>query len=113
MTTTPSDLPAVIRTYLAAHTSGEVDAAARTFAPDAEVTDQDEVFTGAERVRGFLEGAGSEFTYTTRVRGAERHDAGRWVVLVRLEGDFPGGVADLRYRFLLSGDLIARLDIAP
>jgi hypothetical protein len=30
-----------------------------------------------------------------------------------LEGDFPGGVVDLRYRFLLADNLIADLEIAP
>ena len=30
-----------------------------------------------------------------------------------LEGDFPGGTVDLRYRFVLRDDLISRLDIAP
>jgi hypothetical protein len=30
-----------------------------------------------------------------------------------LEGDFPGGVVDLRYRFVLAGGLIAELEIAP
>jgi hypothetical protein len=34
-------------------------------------------------------------------------------VLQRLEGDFPGGVADLHYRFTLDGDLISGLVIEP
>ena len=36
-----------------------------------------------------------------------------WVATNRLEGDFPGGVVDLRYRFAMDGDLIAELVIAP
>ena len=35
------------------------------------------------------------------------------MVTNHLEGDFPGGTVDLRYRFRLAGDRIARLDIAP
>ena len=31
----------------------------------------------------------------------------------RLEGDFPGGVVDLDYRFTVDGDRIAELVIAP
>ena len=31
----------------------------------------------------------------------------------RLEGNFPGGVADLNFRFTLAGDRIAELVIAP
>ena len=30
-----------------------------------------------------------------------------------LEGDFPGGVVDLRYKFTLTDDLISELVIAP
>ena len=36
-----------------------------------------------------------------------------WIVVNRLEGDFPGGVVDLRYRFVLSGDRISSLSIVP
>jgi hypothetical protein len=30
-----------------------------------------------------------------------------------LEGNFPGGVVDLRYQFALAGDLISTLTISP
>ncbi len=38
-------------------------------------------------------------------------DGAVWVVGHHLEGDFPGGTADLDYRFALDGDRIQRLDI--
>ncbi len=45
---------------------------------------------------------------------AARHvDDAHWVATQRLEGDFPGGVADLDYRFTMSGDLIDELVIVP
>jgi hypothetical protein len=68
---------------------------------------------GTDEIRGFLSRAGAEFTYTTELVGAQRVDDERWVVTNRLEGDFPGGVAELRYRFAMDGDLIAELVIAP
>jgi hypothetical protein len=34
------------------------------------------------------------------------------VAVIHIEGDFPGGVADLDYRFTLDGDLIGELSIA-
>ena len=34
------------------------------------------------------------------------------LVFVHLEGDFPGGTADLTYRFTIDGDKIAELTIA-
>jgi len=107
----PTALPTTVRAFLAAHTAREVDAAVRTFTTDAVVTDQGETFRGAEQVRHFLEHAGSEFTYTTELIGARRVDDAHWVAVIHLEGDFPGGVADLDYRFTLAGDLISELAI--
>lgn len=109
----PMQLPATIRAYLAAHAAGETDAAARTFTPTAVVVDQDRTFRGTEQVLEFLRHAGGEFTYTTELIGAQRIDDAHWVAINRLEGDFPGGIAELRYRFTLAGDLIAELVIAP
>ena len=116
MTTTTIDLtqlPATIRTYLAAHAAKEVDAAARAFDPDAVVTDEGHTFRGATQVREFLEKAGGQYTYTTDLVGAERVDDDPWVAVNRLEGDFPGGVVELRYAFTLVDDMISELVIAP
>ena len=109
----PTQLPATIRAYLAAHAAGEADAAARTFTATAVVVDQGETFRGTREVLGFLRSAGGEFTYTTELVGAQRADDAHWVAVNRLEGDFPGGVAELRYRFTLADDLIAELAIGP
>ncbi|MGY1753515.1 nuclear transport factor 2 family protein [Blastococcus sp. SYSU D01042] len=109
----PTDLPAVIRDYLAAHLAGDVDAALRSFAADAVVVDEGHTYRGHEAIRGFLQHAGAEFTYTTELTGAERIDDEHWVAVNHLEGDFPGGVADLRYRFTTAGGLVAELVIAP
>ena len=45
--------------------------------------------------------------------GTERTDDAHRSATHRLEGDFPRGVVDLRYRFAMDGDLIAELVIAP
>lgn len=107
----PSDLPVVVRTFLAAHVAREAEAALRTFTEDAVVVDQDETFRGTEQVRDFLGTAGSQFTYTTEVLGARREDDAHWVAAVRLEGDFPGAVADLEYRFTVTDEHISALTI--
>ncbi|PKH40655.1 SnoaL-like domain-containing protein [Nocardioides alpinus] len=104
------DLPATIRAFLAAHAAREPDAAVRTFTRDAVVVDQDETFRGTEQVLDFLRHAGSEFTYTTELVAARRDDT-QWVAVNRIEGDFPGNVADLTYRFTLTDDLISALTI--
>ena len=104
-------LPATIRTFLAAHARRDVADAARFFAPAAVVTDQGETFRGTDGVRDFLSRAGAEFTYTSELVGARQLDDSRGVAEVRLEGDFPGGVAVLDYRFVLADGTIAELTI--
>ena len=52
----------------------------------------------------FLQNAGSEFTYTTELIAARRDDDAHWGVGIRIEGNFPGNVADLDYRFTVIGD---------
>ena len=110
---TPSQLPAIIRTFLVDHAARDADAAARAFAPTAVVRDQGETFRGAAEVLAFLRHQGGEFTYTTELLGGRRVDDDHWVAVNHLEGDFPGGVVDLAYRFTMDGDLIAELVIAP
>jgi hypothetical protein len=109
----PSELPATIRGFLAAHAARDVDAAVRAFSPTAEVVDQGQTFRWIDEVRRFLRDAGAEFTYTAEVTGAQRIDEVRWVAAHRLKGNFPGGVADLDYRFTMDGDRISELVIAP
>src|SRR5687767_2374580 len=93
----PDQFPAPIRSYLAAHAARDADTALRAFTPTAVVVDVDTTYRGTEEIRGFLSGAGAEFTYTTTLVGAERTDDAHWVAANRLEGDFPGGVVELRY----------------
>lgn len=104
-------LPAVVRTYLTAHRAREVDVAVNTFTAEAAVTDEGTTVHGREAIRTWLTTAGSEFTFTTEFTGATATDTAHVDVLQRLVGDFPGGVADLHYRFTLDNDLISRLVI--
>ena len=109
--TQPDQLPPTIREYLAAHTAGDVDAALRAFSVTGSVTDEGQTSRGAEEIRRFLSQAGAEFRYTTELIGAQRVDDAHWGATNRLEGDFPGGVADLDYRFTLAEGLITELVI--
>lgn len=113
ITIQPTQLPASIRAYLTAHAAGETELALRTFAPDAQVVDDGRTYRGSDEIHRFLTKAGAQFTYTTELVGAQRVDDEHWVAVNRLEGDFPGGVAELRYRFTLADDVITHLTIAP
>lgn len=107
------DLPTTIETYQRAHDRRETDAALATFSADATVIDDGRTHTGTDEIRWWLDNAASEYTYTRTLTGVEDERDGSYIVSNHLSGNFPGGEADLRYRFRLVDDLIVRLEIAP
>jgi hypothetical protein len=107
------DLPDVVRRYLEAHDHRHTDEALSAFTPDATVADDGHEYVGSEEIRHWLAEASTEFTYTRTFVGANAVDANTWVVTSHLEGNFPGNVVDLRYRFVVAGERISRLVIAP
>jgi hypothetical protein len=113
MTTPEWDtLPDTVKTFMTALDAREVDRALDTLATDAVVTDEGRDYAGTDEIGDWLATAGSEYIYTAAFTGATTTDAG--VDLTQhLEGNFPGGVADLHYRFTLDGAVIRRLVIEP
>jgi ketosteroid isomerase-like protein len=107
------ELPAVIQRYQAAHDEHDTDRALAAFTSDATVIDEDRKYRGYDEIRHWLSTVAHEFTYTRTQIDAEVIDGDTWLVRNRLEGNFPGGVANLRYRFVLRKGLIAELAIAP
>ena len=105
-------LPKTVRTFMTALDAREVDQALATLGPDAVVTDEGHDYTGHDEIGAWVGTAAAEYTYTTAFTGATTTDAGVDVGQ-HLEGDFPGGTADLHYRFTLDGALISRLVIEP
>lgn len=107
----PEKLPAAITAYLAAHQAGDTDAAIAAYSEDAAVSDEGQTHHGRDEIRTWLDRSAGEYTYTTELTGATKIDATHFDVVQHLEGDFPGGVVDLHYRFALRGALIAHLVI--
>lgn len=105
------ELPAAVTTYLPAHQQRDSQTALGAFAAEAVVTDEGKTYHGHDQIRGWLDKSSSEYTYTTEFGGAVADGEAGWDVMQHLEGDFPGGKADLHYRFTLDGDLITRLVI--
>ncbi|GAA1849855.1 nuclear transport factor 2 family protein [Asanoa iriomotensis] len=99
-------LPPAIAGYL----SG---ADARFFTADAVVRDDGHTYRGTEEIRDWLGRVSGEYTWTATPTGSIKLDDLRYEVRQHLEGDFPGGVVDLRYRFTLRGDLVSELVIEP
>lgn len=105
-----AQLPTTIRTFLDAQEARDADAALARLSPGAVISDVGESFSDEDGLRRFVTEAGAEFTVTTEITRVRR-DGETWVVAHHLAGDFPGGTADLDYRFVLDGERIARLDI--
>ena len=108
-----SALPEVVSRYLAAHDGGDTEAALATFTSDSHVHDDGHDYVGRDEIRKWLANASMVFTYTRVLLDATTTDPNRWLVVNRLEGNFPGGVVHLRYEFVLTDDLISELVIAP
>ena len=108
---TDLELPAPVRAYLAGRAGQDADDAVRAFAPDATVTDEGKTYTGTAEILAWRRRASTEWTYTTTVTGSRR--AGdTWIVAIHVEGDFPGGVADLEQRFTVRDGALTSLHIA-
>lgn len=105
-------LPQTVTTFMTALDARQVDRILATLTPDAVVTDEGHDYTGHDEIGKWVATAAAEYTYTAEITGASVTDAGV-VVGQHLEGDFPGGVADLNYRFTLDGALISRVVIEP
>jgi hypothetical protein len=107
------DLPATITTYLTAHEEKDAVTAITAFTADAVVTDEGRTYRGRDSISDWLLNAASGFTFTTEFVGATMLDPAHVDVAQRLEGDFPGGVADLHFCFTMDGALVSPLVIEP
>ena len=112
MTTEWDALPNTIKTFLTALDAREVDQALATLTTDAVVTDEGHDYKGPDEIGAWVATAAAEYAYTTAFTGATTTEAGVDVGQ-HLEGNFPGGVADLHYRFTLNGTVISRVVIEP
>ena len=113
MTDESPAVPEVIRRYFAAHDRRDTDAALSAFDSEARVFDDGREYRGQETIRDWLAHASTQFTYTRTFLDAVEEAPQVWLVRNRLEGNFPGGVVDLGYRFRLVNELIADLVIQP
>jgi hypothetical protein len=104
-------LPEPIKAYFAADRL-DGDAVARCFASGAIVKDEGRIYTGVAAIKQWKAKTAAKYTYTCEPVSAEQKD-GTTVVTCHLEGDFPGGRADLRFFFHLERGKIANLEIVP
>ena len=106
------ELSGPIARYFAADKGSDANAIAGLFTDDAVVQDERQSYAGQDAIRQWKIASSGKYTYTVDPF-AMADEAGATVVTARLAGDFPGSPIDLRYRFLLDGERIAALEIAP
>jgi ketosteroid isomerase-like protein len=83
------------------------------YTEDAVAVDEGHTYRGKREIRDWLARTAGEYTYTMTLVAAQRVDDEHYVAVHYLEGDFPGGVVDLRFQFTLRDGLIAALVIEP
>jgi hypothetical protein len=103
--------PEVVTRYLEAADRRDTDALAACFAPDGTVVDEGVTYRGHDEIVGWRRQLGTKWEYTSTVTGSRAVDDHRFVVGVLVEGDFPGGRADLTYTFSAEGDRLTALTI--
>ena len=106
-------MPESISQYLDVAVEGDAATLLGCFTGDAVVHDEGQTFHGHDGVKRWRETVTSRFTYAVTVLGSEEVSPDKWVIAVRLDGNFPGGTAHLRFRFALRDGLISELSIAP
>jgi len=83
------------------------------FAENATVVDERQTWRGTDEIRAWRTGPASTYEYATEIEDTTALASNRLLVRGRLTGNFPGGVADLRWVFTINDGLITRLVIAP
>ena len=110
---TNSDLPAAVVDYFHLIDTADKASVVELFSPDAQVTDDGQTYRGRDEILGWLVGAASEFTTTSTQLSADRSER-EISVVIRVQGNFPGGRVDLSNVFTLDQTgRITALSIAP
>jgi hypothetical protein len=105
--------PDVVRRYFEADGDRDINAIVALFSDDATVIDEGQERRGVGEIRDWQTGPASRYAYTVTITGEEPLGDSRFRVTGRLDGNFPGGTANLNFDFTVAGDLITHLKIAP
>jgi SnoaL-like domain len=109
----PDSVPDAVGRYFELAARSDVEGIFALFTDDATLTDEGETRRGSDAIRAWQNGPAARYEYTTTITHSEPLGADRYRVAVRLEGNFPGGTADLNYDFTVDGNRVSSLTIAP
>ncbi len=105
------NLPEPVAAYFAADRL-DAEAIARCFTNDAVVKDEGRTHSGVAEIKRWKSETAAKYPYTCEPIRVE-HNSGTTIVTCHLEGNFPGGKADLRFFFRLERGKISNLEIIP
>jgi hypothetical protein len=103
----------LVARYFDADAGRDLTAIMELFADDAVVVDERRTWRGSAEIRAWREGPVAKYRYTTDIASVQRVAEDRYRASGRIEGNFPGGSADLHWEFTIAGERISRLEIAP
>lgn len=106
------ELPKAIASYFEADKNGDTDDVSKCFVETAFVKDEGKPHLGRDEIRNWKTSSSKEYEYTVEPFKIAT-EGNRTVVTSHLAGNFPGSPVDLRYFFVLDGDLIQELEIKP
>jgi uncharacterized protein (TIGR02246 family) len=104
------DFPMPISNYFEAVNAKDVDAMLSAFSDDASVHDEGQEMNGRDAIREWVDDTTRKYGVTLTPTGVRQADE-RTIVTAQVSGTFPGSPIELRYRFTISGEKIARLEI--
>ena len=103
----------VVARYFELDAAQDHESLVALFAENATVVDERQTWRGTDEIRAWRTGPASTYEYATEIQDTTTLASNRLLVRGRLTGNFPGGVADLRWDFTTNDSLITRLVIAP
>ncbi|MFA4929455.1 MAG: nuclear transport factor 2 family protein [Patulibacter sp.] len=108
-----TEIPTVITRYQQAEQDADWTALADCFLPEGVAFDEGRTHVGREEIAAWRTAVAAAVTFTSTVVERRALGADGFKLVLRLEGDFPGGVAELDFLFALRDERIAALVILP
>jgi ketosteroid isomerase-like protein len=104
--------PEVIERFIDAAAQRDFDALGQCFTEDATVEDEERMHRGRNEIRAWQQKTRTQYDYTVTVTSGQPDGDDAYRVGAHLRGNFPGGEADVEYRFVIRDGLISSLRIS-
>jgi ketosteroid isomerase-like protein len=105
--------PEILRRYFSAVERRDLDLLDTCFTDDVTLTDDGRTYHGREQIRAWREAAGPAYEYVVEVVDWTHADESTYVVETAVASTDSGDPVELKFRFMMQGQLIRELRIAP